>query len=183
MKKTVWGFLLFFTFVTVCFAQQNNSNTDEKNGGNIILKTGTQISAQLRNTLDIETAKSNDNLVFILSDDISSGGFTINKGSEILGGVVTAKKAVDDKDTSEISIFFDFLKSGDDYLPFKATVTVISLPGSTAGNSSENKNSKFQLTPSPVFKGATIISAKGKVLQIEEGSTFKLKLNQDLKKP
>jgi hypothetical protein len=174
MKRTIWGFLLFFTFVTVCFAQQNDSNTDEKNGGKVILKAGTQISAQLQNTLDVETAKGNDDLVLKLTEDISSGDFTITKGSELLGGVVSAKKAADDKENSEIIIYFDFLKSGEDYLPFKAIVISIASTG---------KTSELQFVPSPFFKGATIISAKGKILRIEEGQIFQLKLDKDLTKP
>ncbi len=177
MKRTIWGFLLFFTFVTVCFAQQNDSNTDEKNGGNVILKAGTQISAQLQNTLDVETAKGNDDLVLKLTEDISSGDFTIDKGSELLGGVVSAKKAADDEGSAEIVIYFDFLKKGDDYLPFKAII--ISIAADSAGG----KTSELQLVPSPFFKGATIISAKGKILRIEEGQIFQLKLDTDLMKP
>ena len=174
MKRTIWGFLLFFTFVTVCFAQQNDSNTDEKNGGNVILKAGTQISAQLQKTLDVETSKNNDDLVLKLTEDITGNGFKIEKGSELLGGVVRVEKAVDDESMSEISIFFDFLKDGDEYLPVKATVVSVA---------SDNKNTEIQMAASPIFKGATIFSAKGKILRLEEGLILQVKLDKDIRKP
>lgn len=172
MKKTICGFLLFFTFVTVCFAQQNDSNTDEKNGGNVVLKAGTEISAKLEKTLDVETAKNNDDFVLKLTEDVSGNGVKIDKNSEVLGGVVRVKKSSSDDDVSEISIYFDFLKSGDDYLPFKATVISVTPEGGAPV--------EVQLNASPVFKGATVISAKGNKLQLKEGLVLQLKLDKDL---
>lgn len=175
MKKAICGFLLFFTFVTVCFAQQNDANTDEKNGGNVILKAGTKISAQLQKTLDVETAKNNDDFVLKLTEDISGNGVKIDKDSEVLGGVVRVKKSSTDDNVSEISIYFDFLKNGDDYLPFKATVISVK-------QENESSNAELKFNASPVFKGATVISAKGNKLQLKEGIILQLKLEKDLMK-
>lgn len=183
MKRTISGFVLFFTFVAVCFAQQNDPNTDAKNGGNIILKAGTQISAQLVNTLDVENAKSNDDITLKLTEDIKLGDFIIAKDSELMGSVVTCKKAATDAGNSEVSIFFDFLKSGDNFLPFKASVIWIAKIDTATGNFVDHKISGLHFDPSPVFKGATIISSKGKILRLEQGVIFQLKLEKDLLKP
>jgi hypothetical protein len=165
---------MFFTFVTVCFAQQNDANTDEKNGGNIILKAGTQVSGQLQQTLDVEKTQSGDEFVLTLTEDISGNGVTFIKGTELMGRVVRVKTISGDDNISEISIFFDFLKNGDDYLKFKASVM---------SAAPEGAKPEIHFAASPVFKGATVISIKGKNLQLEEGSIFRLKLDKDLLKP
>lgn len=181
MKITIWGFLMFFTFVTVCFAQQNDSNTDQKNGGNVILKAGTEISAQLEKALDVENTKNSDDFVLKTVEDITGNGANFAKGTELLGRVVRVKKIDEDADkTSEISLFFDFLKDGDDYLRFKASIISVVPDAAQKENPAANKIPEMQFAVSPVFKGATVISSKGKNLQIQEGTIFRLKLNEDL---
>lgn len=174
MKKAICGFLMFFTFVTVCFAQQNDANTDEKNGGNVILKAGTLLSAQLQQTLDVEKTKSGDDFLLTLNEDVQGNGVNFSKGTELMGRVVRVKTISGDDNISEISISFDFLKNGDDYLKFKASV-ISAVP--------EGTKPEIRFDASPVFKGATVISIKGKNLQLEEGLIFKVKLNRDLLKP
>ncbi len=174
MKKAICGFLMFFTFVTVCFAQQNDANTDKKNGGNIILKAGTKLSAQLQQTLDVEKTQSGDDFVLTLTEDVAGNGVNFSKGTELLGRVVRVKSVSSDNNISEISISFDFLKNGDDYLKFKASVISVAPEGAKP---------EMHFEASPVFKGATVISIKGKNLQLEQGLVFNLKLNIDLLKP
>lgn len=171
MKKAICGFLLFFTFVTVCFAQQNDSNTDEKNGGNVILKAGTELSAQLEQTLDIEKLSSGDEFTMKIMADIEGGGIKISKGNELMGRVVRVKKVASDSEMSELSVFFDFIKDSDNYLRFKADILSV-----------KPESSELKFAVSPVFKGATVISAKGKNLHLDEGSIFQVKLNEDLVK-
>lgn len=181
MKKAICGFLLFLTSVAICFAQQNNANADGKNEGNIILKAGTQLSAQLQQALDVETNQGNDDFVLYLTDEITGGGVTLPKGTELLGRVVRVKKMDSDDPVSEISLSFDFLKFGEDYLSFKAGV--LSVAPEDAGNATDKKVSEPNCASSPVFKGATVISTKGKNLRLEPGLIFQLKLNKDIMKP
>lgn len=171
MKKAICGFLLFLTFVTVCFAQQDDSDTDGKNKENVILKAGTHISAQLQGVLGAENSHNGDDFVLNLTEDVTGNGMTFEKGTEVLGRVVRVKQITDDDDESEISLSFDFLKHGDDYLPFKAIII------------SAAPDSALHFDSSPIFKGATVISGKAKNVRLEEGVIFKLELYKDLLKP
>jgi hypothetical protein len=174
MKKIIWVFLVYFIFASICIAQDSDSQT----AGNIILKAGSRVSGVLLSNLDVEKTKNSDDFVLILSEDIKGGGVEILKGTEIMGRVVSVKAITADNNTSEICLFFDFIKLADDYLTFKANVISI-----TSDNATEKNSSMFKIEPSPSFKGASIISTNGKNLVIEAGLHFQLRLNQDLIKP
>jgi hypothetical protein len=173
MKKIIWVFLIYFAFASISFGQDNASQSE----GNIILKAGSRVSGTLQSALDVEKTKNSDDFVLILSEDIKGGGVEILKGTEIMGRVVRVKAISADDKTSEICLFFDFVKLADDYLRFKAIVTSV-----TSDNASDNA-STFKTETSPSFKGATIISTKGKNLVLDAGFLFQLRLDHDLVKP
>lgn len=179
MKKIIWISVIICACVSICLAQQNDSPTGDKPAANIILKAGSRVAGELKDTLDVKQTKNSDDFVLLLSDDIRGAGIVITKGTELLGRVVRVKELSSDDNTSEISLFFDFVKLDDDYLRFKASVTSI-----TAENTGADKQtSLFKTEMSPIFKGATVISTKGKNLVIDAGLIFHLKLEQDLVKP
>ncbi len=178
MKTYILIILSFFVFATICLAQQNDPPSVEKTSGNLILKSGSKITGTLQDTLDVEKTKNSDDFVLKLSEEVKGGGIVIEKGTELLGRVVRVKSISEGDNVSEISLFFDFVKLEDDFLSLKASITSIT---EEAGDG--NKASPFKIDSSTNFKGATVISIKGKNLVINSGSTFQLKLEMDLVKP
>lgn len=170
MKKSILGFVIIFALAAVCFAQQNDS--DEKDG-QVILKAGTEFSGELQNNLDIASSKRGDDFTLELTEDVSGAGKTFDKGTDLTGRVSNVKKSETEDGNSEIRVFFDFLKDGSNYLPLKASVISITRDG---------KPTDLQFSDSPVFANGTIISKKGKKLQLSKGDVFQIKLDEDLKK-
>ncbi len=182
MKKFIWIFLIHFAVVSICLAQDSGSQVPDRKTANIILIAGSKISGKLQDALDVEKTKNSDDFVLILSEEIKGGGVVIAKGTELLGRVVRVKTISAEDNTSEISLFFDFVKLEDDYLVFKALVTSVTSEKSESENASDKKNSLFSVELSPSFKGASVISTKGKNLVVDAGLVFQLKLVQDLVK-
>lgn len=180
MKKIIWFFIILSAAANLGLAQQNN--TAPGGGANVILKAGSKISGRLNDALDAEKTKNSDDFVLKLSDEIKGGGIIIEKGAELLGRVVRVQTVSADDNTSEISLFFDFVKTGDDFLTFKASVISITTEND-AKETPDKKASPFKTEISPIFKGATVISIKGKNLMIDAGMVFHLRLDQDLVKP
>lgn len=163
MKKSLLGLMFVFAFATFGFAQNGAENK------NVILKAGTELTAQLQSVVDAEKSKSNDDFILRLTEDLAGNGEKFVKGTELSGRVVRVKTVSPDNNVSEVSLFFDFLKDGDNYLPVKAFIV------------SADKFTDLQFTESPVFKNATIISMKGKNLRFDEGTVFHIKLSEDVK--
>lgn len=171
MKNPVVVFLMLVTFVAVCLAKQNVSPNGDENEGEVLLKAGTKMSAQLQQTIDVENAKTGDDFVLKLTQDVQAVDDVIPKGTELLGRVVRAKAISPDEKTSEISLSFDMIKLGDDYLRFKA--------GFLSGDQSA---AGLTFAASPVYKNATVISQTGKNVRLEEGAVFELVIDLDVVK-
>lgn len=171
MKNPIMVFLMLVTFVAVCFAKQNVPPNGDKNEGEVLLKAGTKLSAQLQQALDVEKSASGDDFVLILTADVQAVNEVIPKGTELLGRVVRVKAISADDKTSEISLSFDMIKIGDDYLRFKAGF--LSGDQTTVG---------LTFAASPVYKNATVISLSGKNVRLEENAIFELVVDLDVVK-
>lgn len=162
---------MLVTFVAFCFANQNAPPNGDKDEGEVLLKAGTKMSAQLQQTLDVEKAKTGDDFVLKLTQDVQAVNEVIPKGTELLGRVVRAKAISPDENTSEISLSFDMIKLGDDYLRFKAGLL-----------SGDQASAGLTFSASPVYKNATVISLSGKNVRLEEGAVFELVTDLDVVK-
>ena len=164
MKKIIITFGLLAVMCAIGFAQSDNSKKK------ILFKVGTEFSAQIENQLNAEENKIGDDLNFTLTGDFVGDGHTIVKGSELYGRIVNVEKASDkNEQTSLISVMFDFVKDGDDFVPLNANIISI-----------ENMPVEVKFESSPTFEGGTIISVKGTNIKVDKGAVFRIKLAKNI---
>lgn len=163
--------ILTFGSILVCcavgFAQSDQSSQTNKK---ILFKANSEFSAQIESGLDAETAKIGEDVNFKLTEDFKGESETIVKDSELYGRIVNVQKASDDKSkTSLISVMFDFVKKGDDFVSLTANIISV-----------EQSSDQIKFEPSPTFAGGTILSLKGKNIKIDKGVVFRIKLAKDI---
>lgn len=161
MKKNILGLMLMFAFVSLCLAQQDNTKTE----GSVILKAGTELSARLQNTIDAKKANVPMDITLRTTADVES----IRKNTEVYARVVRVEKTSDKNDTSRIGLLFDFVKKGDKFLPLDAKVVGV-----------EKNGESIEFNESPTFEGGTVLSLKGKDINLAEGTVIRLRLNENL---
>lgn len=160
MLKTLLTFSLIFVFCAAGFAQTEKSNKK------ILFKAGTEFSAEIENSLDAEKAKIGEDVNFRLTEDFKGEGDTIIKDSTLYGRIVNIQKASDSKDKiSAISVIFDFVKKGDDFVPLTANIVAV-----------DKSADEIKFQSSPTFDGGTVLSVKEKNIKIDKGAVFRIKL-------
>src|SRR5438132_13381059 len=97
MKKILLGILLVAAITGAAFGQTSetrartaasNDTSASKRGQQLNLQSGTQLTAQLENTLDARHAKVGDRVVLKTTQAIKqSGEIVVPKGSRLLGRV------------------------------------------------------------------------------------------------
>lgn len=103
-----------------------NSTSAATNGKSINLQSGTQLAAQLQNTLDVRKAKVGDQVVLKTTEAIKSNGRTIvGKGARLIGHVTEVSQKSSANNASSIGLVFDRLESGSLTTPITATITSI----------------------------------------------------------
>jgi hypothetical protein len=164
MLKLLLTFSLIFVFCAVGLAQTGESNKK------ILFKADTEFSAEIEKGLDAEEAKIGEDINFKLTEDFKGENDTIYKNSELYGRIVNIQKASDDnKKTSLISVMFDFVKKGDDFVPLTANIVAV-----------DKSDGEIKFEPSPTYDGGTILSMKGKNIKIDKGAVFRIKLAKDI---
>ncbi len=164
MLKIIITLGLLFAFCAVGFGQSDKSNKK------ILFKADTEFSAEIENGLDAEKNKIGEDINFKLAEDLKGDGETISKGSELYGRIVNIQKVSDENDkTSLISVMFDFVKKGDDFVPLTADVISI-----------EKMPDEIKFEQSPTFDGGTILTMKGKNIKIDKGAVFRIKLAKNI---
>lgn len=164
MLKLLLTFSLVFAFCAVGSAQTNESNKK------VLFKAETEFSAEIENPLDAETAKIGEDVNFRLTEDFKGENDTIAKDSELYGRIVNVQKASDDNGkTSLISVMFDFVKKGDEFVSLTANIVAV-----------DKSSDEIKFEPSPTYSGGTILSMKGKNIKIDKGAVFRIKLAKDI---
>lgn len=164
MLKIVVTLCLIFVFCAVSFGQSDDSNKK------ILFKADTEFFAEIENTLDAEKNKIGEDVNFKLTEDLKGDGETLSKGSELYGRIVNVQQESDKNEkTSLISIMFDFVKKGDDFVPLTANIVTV-----------ENMPDEINYEQSPTFDGGTILTLKGKNVKVDKGSIFRIKLAKDI---
>lgn len=133
MKRTIIGLGLVFVLGISAFAQKINSNTSSttnsttkinKTGGGATLESGTQIAAQLQNTLDVKKAKVGDQVILKTTKAIKQNGqVVVDKGSSLIGRVTEVQQKAKGNAMSKVSVVFETLQSGKMTMPITATIT------------------------------------------------------------
>lgn len=167
MKKVILSLTLTFVSSGLCMAQivdsQSSSTTSSKtsvskNGGDLVLQSGTQVAAQLQNSLDVKQARVGDQVILKTTQSIKQNGrVVVDKGSLLVGRVTEVQQKVKANATSKIGILFDRLENGRMIMPIEATVSSITqaqsktnvndaidsdiAAGSSVGGSTQSQNS------------------------------------------
>lgn len=135
MKKVILGLSLITAMTGATMAQEANSKASSttrsntsvnKNGGNVALQSGTQIAAQLQNSLDVQKARVGDQVVLKTTSAIKQNGqVVVGKGSRLVGRVTEVQQKAKGNGMSKVGILFDQIESGKMTMPIQATISSI----------------------------------------------------------
>ena len=107
-------------------ASATSATSSSVNGKAINLQSGTRITAQLQNTLDVRKARVGDQVVLKTTEAIKANGRTIvNKGARLKGRVTEVSQRTRANGESSVRLVFDQLESGSLETPINATITSI----------------------------------------------------------
>lgn len=154
--------VLMLSFAVFAFAQDEPESKGK-------VKAETQFSVKSLKVLDAENSKIGDDVNFVLTSEVEGDGFKLEPGSEFLARIVNIEKLSDKNKKSKISILFDFIQSGEEFMPCKAAIIEI-----------VDSADDITLETSETFEGGTMLVMAGKNLMIPEGSVFKIKLLRDV---
>jgi phenylpyruvate tautomerase PptA (4-oxalocrotonate tautomerase family) len=102
----------------------------------ISLDSGTRLSGELQNTVDVRNVKVGDQVVLKTTQAIKSGGRTIvGKGAKLIGRVTEVAQKTKGDNQSRVGILFDRLEHGSLALPISATISSI-----TTGRANGQRN-------------------------------------------
>ena len=138
MKKITLVLGLLIIAATGVFAQKSKVNTAstataatqasaQKNGnGAASLAAGTQIAAQLQNSLDVRNAKVGDQVVLKATQAVKQNGqVVVQKGAKLIGRVTEVQQKAKGQATSKLGVVFNTLQQGGNSLPINAVITSI----------------------------------------------------------
>jgi hypothetical protein len=139
MKKTILGLSLAIAMAGVALGQTTStrsrtvtsnetsaSKSASKQGRQVNLQSGTQLAAQLENSLDARHAKPGDRVVLKTVSAVKQNGETVvPKGARLIGHVTDVQQQTKVAGESHISILFDSLRTGSTETPITATIVSI----------------------------------------------------------
>ncbi|HYH85707.1 MAG TPA: hypothetical protein VEX60_09500 [Pyrinomonadaceae bacterium] len=107
-------------------AGADHSTSVSKQGKQLDIASGTSLTAELQNTLDVSKARVGDKVILKTTEAIKSNGETIAKrGSRLVGHVAEVTKRGKSSAASSVTIIFDQLESGSLSTPISATIDSI----------------------------------------------------------
>lgn len=125
---------------TAAFAQNKQTGGDtktppEKAAKEISIDSGTQIAAQLQQSLNVEKSKVGDTVVLKTTKAVKDeGSLVVQKGALLLGKVTEVQKRENGNETSRIGVLFDTLKQGDMSMPITASIVSITHAAATSAS-------------------------------------------------
>src|SRR6267142_2486020 len=135
MKKIILGLSLTIATAGVALGQTtstrsrtvaNNETSASKQGRQVNLQSGTQLAAQLENSLDARRAKPGDRVVLKTVSAVKQNGETVvPKGARLIGHVTDVQQQTKATGESHIGILFDSLRTGSTETPITATIVSI----------------------------------------------------------
>jgi hypothetical protein len=116
----------------------SNQTSASANQSGLNLESGTNLTAQLQNTIDVRQAKVGDQVTLKTTQAIKSGGRTVvAKGSRLVGHVTETVQKGKSNGESRIGILFDRIEQGSLQTPIAAKITSV-----TSGRASGNAGSE-----------------------------------------
>lgn len=102
----------------------------------INLESGTRLTGELQNTVDVRKAKVGDQVVLKTTQAIKSGGRTVvGKGAKLIGHITEVAQKSKGDSQSRVGILFDRLERGSLALPISATISSL-----TSGSANVRRN-------------------------------------------
>ena len=142
MKRFVLAVLLSIALAGLAVGQKAESRGNASAGSNasaskqgrqIDLQSGTQLSAQLENTLDARHAKPGDRVVMKTTQAVKQDGRVIvPKGAQLIGRVTEVQQRSKSNAESSIGVVVDRLRTGSTETPITASILSITQARSQA---------------------------------------------------
>ena len=134
----------------------SNTTSASKQGQQLDLQSGTQLAAQLENTLDVRHAKAGDRVVLKTTQAIKQNGeVVVPKSSRLIGRVTDVQQRTKDDNQSVIGVAFDTLQRGSEQFPITATIVSITQARSQAQATSGDDMLGSQTMTSSSSRGST----------------------------
>jgi hypothetical protein len=145
-------------------ASADNQTAAQKQGRQIAFQSGTQLAAQLENTLDVRRVKPGDRVVLKTAQDVKQDGqVVIRKGSRLIGHVSDVQQRTSANGESRIGLVFDRLRSGSTEIPIAASILSIVQARSSAqaNNAMMDTDTVSQTSTAPRSSGGSTRSGGG----------------------
>jgi hypothetical protein len=114
------------TSETTGSGRARSATSVSKSGKSAQIESGTQVAAQLQNTLDARKARVGDRVVLKTTEAIKSNGQTVvGKGANLIGHVTEVQQRTSANGESRIGLLFDRLEKGSLDTPISATISSI----------------------------------------------------------
>jgi hypothetical protein len=174
MKRTI----LIATFIALVSAavgvsaQESNtrartmagsrSSVNQSENGELQIASGTQLAAQLENTLDAKKARIGDRVVLKTTEAIKANGqVVVKKGARLVGHVTEVQQRTKTKAESRIGLVFDQLESGSLILPISAIISSITQTNARARTSNDDIGADANMTSTSSTRGSSGGNASG----------------------
>jgi hypothetical protein len=168
MKKILLVISLTIAMAGVALAQTaetrgstsvSNTTSASKQGRQVNLQSGTQLAAQLENTLDARHAKAGDRVVMKTTQAVKQNGeVVVPKGSRLIGHVTDVQQRTKSDNESVIGIAFDRLQRGSMEVPITATIVSITQAHARAQSSASDDMFGSQTMTSSSSRSSTSTS-------------------------
>jgi hypothetical protein len=120
-------------------ASNQTSAAVNQAGKSVSLESGTRLSGELQNSIDVRKAKVGDPVVLKTTQAIKSGGRTlVGKGSRLVGHITEVAQKGKDNGESRIGILFDRLEQGTLAMAIAATITSVTSSRTSAGANNQD---------------------------------------------
>src|SRR5712692_7762578 len=137
----------------------SNTTSASKQGRHVNLQSGTQLAAQLENTLDARHAKAGDRVVLKTTQAVKQDGeVVVPKGARLIGHVTDVQQRTKSDNESVIGIAFDRLQRGSMDVPITGTITSITQAHARAQSSASDDGFGSQTMTSSSSRSSTSAS-------------------------
>ena len=110
-----------------------NETSLARDGGQLNIASGTRLTAELQNALDVSRARVGDRVVLKTTEAIKSNGETVVKrGARLVGHVSDVQRRARGAAESSVTILFDRLESGSLTAPISVTIDSVTQAGARA---------------------------------------------------
>jgi hypothetical protein len=107
-------------------ASTDHSTSISREGRQLGIASGTRLTGELQNTLDVSNARVGDRVLLKTTEAVKQNGQTVvKKGSQLVGHVAGVQRRARGSATSSITVLFDTLQSGSLTSPISVTIDSI----------------------------------------------------------